>query len=263
MFLECLKNYVRCVKYLLIAMGIVYLFFILACVALAQGAFRVVAEQGSEVYRQIAAYLTERFAGGRTLSVYFNGGFWQETLSDLVAMVRAGGETSAAELLLLLAGFVFLVVLGVKLAEGAGHFFYKREFGDENTRYGLLNWIVKLLIGVAFTLAFSFFALFWKYGGWVVIAVYLLVNASQTLYSTWFVYFSKGGPEKIRQPQKCMQSRAHHAHLLRVVCGAVLRVVPFFISRARVRGRGAAVRLYRSGHPYYDAHVFSENYLRM
>ena len=46
MFRECLKNYVRCVKYLLIAMGIVYLFFILACVALAQGAFRVVAEQG-------------------------------------------------------------------------------------------------------------------------------------------------------------------------------------------------------------------------
>ena len=135
MFRECLKNYVRCVKYLLIAMGIVYLFFILACVALAQGAFRVVAEQGSEVYRQIAAYLTERFAGGRTLSVYVNGGFWQETLSDLVAIVRAGGETSAAELLLLLAGFVFLVVLGVKLAEGAGHFFYKREFGDENTRY--------------------------------------------------------------------------------------------------------------------------------
>lgn len=75
--------------------------------------------------------------------------------------------------------------------------------------------------------------------------------------------FFQRGPEKIRQPQKCMQSRAHHAHLLRVVCGAVLRVVPFFISRARVRGRGAAVRLYRSGHPYYDAHVFSENYLRM
>ena len=75
--------------------------------------------------------------------------------------------------------------------------------------------------------------------------------------------FFQRGPKKIRQPQKRMQSRAHHAHLLRVVCGAVLRVVPFFISRARVRGRGAAVRLYRSGHPYYDAHVFSENYLRM
>ena len=43
MFRECLKNYVRCVKYLLIAMGIVYLFFILAFDAFAQGAFRVVA----------------------------------------------------------------------------------------------------------------------------------------------------------------------------------------------------------------------------
>lgn len=226
MFLECLKNYVRCVKYLLIAMGIVYLFFILACVALAQGAFRVVAEQGSEVYRQIAAYLTERFAGGRTLSVYVNGGFWQETLSDLVAIVRAGGETSAAELLLLLAGFVFLVVLGVKLAEGAGHFFYKREFGDENTRYGLLNWIVKLLIGVAFTLAFSFFALFWKYGGWVVIAVYLLVNASQTLYSTWFVYFSKEDRKKFGSPKNVCK-----VALIMLICYALFAALFFVLYR--------------------------------
>lgn len=226
MFLECLKNYVRCVKYLLIAMGIVYLFFILACVTLAQGAFRIVAEQGSEVYRQIAAYLTERFAGGRTLSVYVNGGFWQETLSDLVAMVRAGGETSAAELLLLLAGFVFLVVLGVKLAEGAGHFFYKREFGDENTRYGLLNWIVKLLIGVAFTLAFSFFALFWKYGGWVVIAVYLLVNASQTLYSTWFVYFSKEDRKKFGSPKNVCK-----VALIMLICYALFAALFFVLYR--------------------------------
>ena len=226
MFRECLKNYVRCVKYLLIAMGIVYLFFILACVALARGAFRVVAEQGSEVYRQIAAYLTERFAGGRTLSVYVNGGFWQETLSDLVAMVRAGGETSAAELLLLLAGFVFLVVLGVKLAEGAGHFFYKREFGDENTRYGLLNWIVKLLIGVAFTLAFSFFALFCKYGGWVVIAVYLLVNASQTLYSTWFVYFSKEDRKKFGSPKNVCK-----VALIMLICYALFAALFFVLYR--------------------------------
>ena len=226
MFLECLKNYVRCVKYLLIAMGIVYLFFILACVTLAQGAFRIVAEQGSEVYRQIAAYLTERFAGGRTLSVYVNGGFWQETLSDLVAIVRAGGETSAAELLLLLAGFVFLVVLGVKLAEGAGHFFYKREFGDENTRYGLLNWIVKLLIGVAFTLAFSFFALFWKYGGWVVIAVYLLVNASQTLYSTWFVYFSKEDRKKFGSPKNVCK-----VALIMLICYALFAALFFVLYR--------------------------------
>ena len=40
MFLECLKNYVRCVKYLLIAMGIVYLFFILACAKATQASIK-------------------------------------------------------------------------------------------------------------------------------------------------------------------------------------------------------------------------------
>lgn len=147
-------------------------------------------------------------------------------MSDLVAIVRAGGETSAAELLLLLAGFVFLVVLGVKLAEGAGHFFYKREFGDENTRYGLLNWIVKLLIGVAFTLAFSFFALFWKYGGWVVIAVYLLVNASQTLYSTWFVYFSKEDRKKFGSPKNVCK-----VALIMLICYALFAALFFVLYR--------------------------------
>lgn len=205
MIADCIDNYIKHAKYLLIAMGVIYLFLIVAFVVFIEGITNIINAQSGEIYRQIAEFLTERFAGGREFALLAEGGFWQETFSGVFAILRAGGETSAADLMLLTAVCALIAVSGVKMAEAVTSFFYKREFGDENTRYGMWNWLVKFLIGIAFSVAFSVFTFMWEYGGWAVAAVYLLVNASQTLYTTWFVYFSKQDRRQFGRPKNVLK----------------------------------------------------------
>ena len=198
MLLECLKNYIKFVKYLLIIMGVLYFFFLIAVALFVNGAGRIVASQSSEIYDRIMDYLTGKFSGTSVgISVYASGNVWYEVGSEIVKIIREGGETSLAEIIALVGSSTVLIALGLKLSESVGYFYFKREVGGETARYGLVNWIVKFLIGAVFSVAFVAFLFLWKYGGIVVPVVYLLINAAQTLQTTWFVYFSKTDRKKI------------------------------------------------------------------
>lgn len=196
MFLRYLKNYRNCFRYLLIIMGVVYFFFLLAAFTFVSGAWGIVSGEGAAVIEKVADILTGRMSSG-DIATYMSMNYWYETGNAILDVLADAGGVAVYQLALLFAGCVLLIVVGIKLSESASVYYFKREHGGKAARYGLLSWIFKFVVSVLFAVAYAAFLFLWQYGGVVVPAVYLVVNALQTLWVVWFVYFSKEERRKI------------------------------------------------------------------
>ena len=64
MFLRYLKNYRNCFRYLLIIMGVVYFFFLVAAFTFVSGAWGIVSGEGAAVIEKVADILTGRMSSG-------------------------------------------------------------------------------------------------------------------------------------------------------------------------------------------------------
>lgn len=196
MIIETFKNLIKNYKNIFIAMGIIYIFAIFSVIITIGGSSFILSNEPNNIIENVKVFIIDE-ASKASINEFFGLSFYSNTLNGIFDMVANSGSSAKTSFVALTGFSTWLILFGYKTSISFINYLGKNELANANTKRGLISFIVKLLIGIAFSFMFTFFTSLWVWSSLILLIVYLFDISFETLFTIRFVYFSNKDRKKI------------------------------------------------------------------